>query len=84
MSTSARWGWGLLSLAVLSAGGLWLVRTGLYGWTIFIVLPVLLGGFAVWMFRPATAGRAAATGALAIAGASLAPEMQHATTPLKT
>ena len=45
---------GLLLLAILGAGGLFLLRGGLYGLTIFIVIPMLLGGLVSWVlfFRP--------------------------------
>jgi hypothetical protein len=55
---------GLVFLAVLAAAGIALSQKGFYGWTIFVLLPVLLGGLAAWVFRPTTMGRAAATGAL--------------------
>jgi hypothetical protein len=55
---------GLLLLAVLVAGGVELLHSGMYGFTIFILFPVLLGGLASWVFRPATGSKAAALGAL--------------------
>ncbi len=60
-------------LAALVAGGVGLLRTGVYGLTIFILAPVLLGGLASWVFRPTGGGRAAGVGALAaaVAAASL-------------
>jgi hypothetical protein len=57
---------GLLLLAILVAGGVGLLRGGSYGLTIFVVFPVLLGGLASWVFRPANAGQAAGFGALAV------------------
>ena len=69
MNTPLRCLVGLLSLAILLAGGFGLLHGGLYGLTIFILFPVLLGGLASWVFRPATAGRAAAFGALAVTAA---------------
>ena len=57
---------GLLLLAILGAGGLFLLRGGLYGLTIFIVIPMLLGGLVSWVFRPATGAKAAGSGALAV------------------
>ena len=65
MSTLARCIVGLLVLAILVFGGVTLLRSGIYGWTIFIVSPVLLGGVASWVFRPATGVGAVAVGALA-------------------
>ena len=57
---------GLLMLAILIAGGYALLHHGIYGWTVFVMYPVLLGGIAAWMFPPASAGRAAGVGALAV------------------
>ena len=56
---------GILLLTVLATLGGWLLHTGLYGWTLFVAAPVMLGGLAVWVCRPATAARAAAIGAAA-------------------
>jgi len=61
---------GLLLLAILAAIGGALLFSGWYGWTLFIVLPVLLGALASWVFRPKTAGGAAASGALAATAAA--------------
>src|SRR5712692_9351214 len=69
MSTLARWFVGLLLLAILVAGGIALLHRGMYGLTIFMLLPVLLGGLASWVFRPATGGRAAALGVLTVMAA---------------
>jgi hypothetical protein len=56
---------GLLLLPLLFAGGTALLRGGVYGWTIFVVFPMILGGLASWVVGPATAGRAAGVGVLA-------------------
>ena len=56
---------GLLLLIALVAGGFGLLKTGTYGFGIFIVAPVLIGALAAWVARPATATRAAGVGALA-------------------
>lgn len=66
MSTPTRCLVGLLLLAILAAGGVALLRSGIYGLTIFIVFPVILGGLASWIFRPATGGGAAKLGALTV------------------
>jgi hypothetical protein len=66
MSTATRGSVGLLFLAILVAGGVGLLRSGTYGLTIFILFPVLLGGLASWVFRPATGGRAIALGAITV------------------
>ena len=55
----------LVMFGILTVVGVLLVRTGLYGMTIFVLLPVLLGGYAVWMVRPQSGGQAALRGALA-------------------
>jgi hypothetical protein len=57
---------GLPLLAALIVGGVGLLHSGKYGWTIFVVFPVLLGGFASWIFRPATASGAMKLGVLAV------------------
>jgi hypothetical protein len=67
MNTPVRSLVGLLLLAILVAGGILLMRGGLYGLTIFIMLPMLLGALASWVFRPATERRAAVIGAAATA-----------------
>ncbi len=67
MSATARGIVGLLLLAILALGGMALLHNGFYGWTIFIVAPVLLGGVVSWVVRPATALGAVGTGALATA-----------------
>lgn len=56
---------GLFGLAVLAAGGAALLHNGKYGLTIFVLFPMVLGGLAAWVFRPATAGKAALCGAQA-------------------
>jgi hypothetical protein len=57
---------GLLFLAILVFGGISLLHGGIYGWTIFIVAPVFLGGIASWVFRPATAAGAVELGGLTV------------------
>src|SRR3981189_1096868 len=64
MSTPARCLIGLLLIAGLVFGGCAVLHSGIYGLTLFILFPVLLGGLASWIFRPATGARAAALGAL--------------------
>jgi len=70
MSTTRRGLVALLILALLITGGIALLRYGLYGWTVFILFPVLLGGLASWFFRATTGARAAGIGALAAAAAA--------------
>ncbi len=41
-------------LVCVALCGIGLVRTGVYGWTLFVVFPVILGGLATWVFQPAT------------------------------
>jgi len=55
-------------LWTLSVGSL---KVGIYGWTIFVAFPALLGGLSCAVFRPATAGRAAGVGALTTTLAAL-------------
>jgi hypothetical protein len=49
--------------AVLLIAALQLTLRGTYGWTLFIMLPVVAGGLGTWTFRPATVGRACWIGA---------------------
>ncbi len=67
MSKRARWVVGLLLTVVLLAGGFALLRGGVYGWTVFILLPLVLGGLASWIDGSATGKRAAAIGAGTVA-----------------
>lgn len=67
MSTRARYLLGSLFAALSSAGGMALLHAGIYGWTIFILCPAVLGGVAAWVFRPATGARAAGMGAFTAA-----------------
>jgi hypothetical protein len=71
MTKRARFVAGVALAAVLWAAGVTLLKAGVYGWTLLVLLPVLLGGLAAWIFRPATGGEAAALGALAAGAASL-------------
>jgi hypothetical protein len=57
---------GLSIFAILVAGGIGLLHSGVYGWTIFALLPVLLGGIASWIVRPATGVKAVKVGALTV------------------
>ena len=47
----------------MAAVGRLLLHRGVYGFTIFLVTPVLLGALAAWVFRPRSAGSAAGLGA---------------------
>jgi hypothetical protein len=57
-------GFGLL--AILALGGFALLHDGVYGWTAFVVAPVLLGALAAWVFHPKTLACAAVIGALTV------------------
>ena len=54
---------GLSCLFVLLFAALVLARRGTYGWTLFIMLPVVAGGLCTCIFRPATVRRAVIEGA---------------------
>jgi hypothetical protein len=56
----------------LAALALLMVRTGTYGLTLFVALPVALGAFAAWLVKPKTAAKAVAAGMAANLIASLA------------
>ena len=64
MRMSNRRSWGLLWLVVQSAVGGCLLHAGIYGWTIFVVLPIAMGSVASWALLPETGGKAAADGAV--------------------
>jgi hypothetical protein len=53
----------LVSFVVLLLAALGLARLGRYGWTLFIVLPVIAGALGTWSVRPATVARAMGIGA---------------------
>jgi hypothetical protein len=57
---------------VLAGLGLTMIRTGTYGLTLFVALPVAVGAFGSWIIKPQTADKAAITGMVANLIASLA------------
>lgn len=71
MNTLARSLVGLLLLATLVVGGLGLLHTGLYGLTLFVLFPVMLGALASWIFRATTGPNALGIGALSVMVAGL-------------
>lgn len=71
MRPAARWAAGLLFLGILMGAGVAMLHSGVYGWTLFVVLPVLLGGLAAWVTGPATAAEAAKVGMGAVGIATL-------------
>src|SRR5262245_17711300 len=72
MSTKVRAGLSVGLFAAILTAALYLARWGAYGWTLFIMLPVIAGALGTWSFRPETAGRAARIGALTgVAGCGL-------------
>ncbi len=48
----------------LALAAYFLSRRGIYGWTLFIMLPLLAGGLGTWSYQPATVGRAIGIGAI--------------------
>jgi hypothetical protein len=56
---------------VLAALGLWMIRTGTYGLTLFVVLPVAVGAFGAWVTKADTGANAAGAGMFAIVIASV-------------
>jgi hypothetical protein len=66
MTPSARFTAGLLLTTAMVAGGFALLRTGVYGWTIFVLHPLFSGALTAWIFRPKTARGAAGAGALGV------------------
>jgi hypothetical protein len=61
---------GLLLVIALATWGVVLSKAGIYGWTIFVLLPVILGGLAYWVVRPKTGTGAASAGAVAVMAAA--------------
>jgi len=57
---------------LLLGGGALLLRGGIYGLTLFILLPIILGGAGAWCVRAQTAGSAASAGGFAVMMASVA------------
>ena len=57
---------------ILVGLGFWMVRTGTYGLTLFVALPVAVGAFGSWVMKPKTAAKAATAGMVANLIASLA------------
>jgi len=55
---------GLLLLVALVGFGISLIETGTYGWTLFVLLPILLGALVCRSFEPQSDGQAALRGAL--------------------
>lgn len=60
----------MIAAAIMASGAV-LLGSGYYGFTLFLVMPVFLGGLACWMFRPKTAAGAAGLGASAVTLVSL-------------
>jgi hypothetical protein len=56
----------LLLILAIAGGSIALLRTGTYGLTIFVVLPVVLGAVASLMFQPETGAQAVKFGAGAV------------------
>ena len=50
--------------ACMLVGSIALLRNGVYGWTIFIALPLCAGGLTSWSIRPINTGHALRAGAL--------------------
>ena len=61
---------GLLLVITLAGCGVALLKAGTYGWTIFLLLPGVLGATASWVVRPATGSGAASAGAIAVIAAA--------------
>src|SRR5215470_7540300 len=72
MSVIQRWSVALVALAALVGAGYALIGRGLYGWTLFALLPVSLGAVASWVTKPTSAGQAAVRGVQAVIIASAA------------
>ncbi|MFL6416061.1 MAG: SRPBCC family protein [Bryobacteraceae bacterium] len=64
MAAKTRAWMALVLLGLVVSASIELVHRGIYGWTIFIAVPLCAGAIASWAFRPRTAGEAIGTGAL--------------------
>ncbi len=62
---------GLLMAGFLLGAGVLLLRSGIYGFTLFIVMPVILGGLGAWSVRAQAAQTAVVAGGSAVLLASL-------------
>jgi Polyketide cyclase / dehydrase and lipid transport len=60
-----------LWLALIVGAGIALLKAGVYGWTLFVIVPFALGLVASSITRPATAWEAAAAGAFVVLGGSV-------------
>lgn len=60
-----------VSLLMVLGTGVGLLEAGIYGWTLFIIVPFALGLFAAGIVRPASGGGAAVLGVCTVLGASL-------------
>ena len=63
MSSQARYYIGGLTLVVLAGGGYELMQRGSYGFTLFLLFPLLVGAVASWFYQPKTGKRARGGGA---------------------
>src|SRR5580693_2482320 len=60
-------------IGLLLAGlGLLMIRTGTYGLTLFVALPVAVGAFGSWVIKPQSEGKAVVAGMVANLIVSLA------------
>jgi hypothetical protein len=66
MKLVLRYSIGLVLLGLLIASGVALLRTGVYGWTVFVIHPTLLGALACWIFHPGSSFDAGWYGFLAV------------------
>ena len=64
MNTRTRIVAAIIFIGILAGCGISLLHNGLYGWTIFALLPGFLGGAVSWSLRPATGCEAATVGAV--------------------
>lgn len=70
MPATGRFLRGALIVLILIVSGMLLVHNGRYGWTLFVCLPVIVGGLGAWAGRASTPEDASSAGALAAAFAS--------------
>jgi hypothetical protein len=52
------------AFAMLLVAAYFLARRGFYGWSLFVILPLIAGALGAWSFQPLTLGRAIGVGAI--------------------
>ena len=67
MNAISRWAVVLFLAALVTGTAIWLMRTGTYGLTLFVVAPVVIGAVSVFLLQPQSYGQAACQAAAVVA-----------------